>query len=98
MSNGSLSRRVCFVAALWLLAAAGFAHAQEAPKPPQPTPAEIAAAEGKEVQLREQTIYIPYARLRAMFEKEGRGVFVPYEKFQELWKAAQAATKKLDEI
>jgi hypothetical protein len=39
--------------------------------------------------LREQTIYIPYTKLRETFEKAGRGVFIPYEKFQELWKAAR---------
>jgi hypothetical protein len=41
---------------------------------------------------REQTVYIPYARLREVFEKEGRGVFLPYEKFQALWKAAKQGT------
>ena len=40
--------------------------------------------------FREETIYIPYEKLREVFEKEGRGVFLPYEKFQQLWKAAQA--------
>lgn len=38
--------------------------------------------------LNEQTIYIPYTKLRDVFEKEGRGVFLPYDKFRELWKAA----------
>ena len=44
--------------------------------------------------LREQTIYIPYERLKNVFEKQGRGVFLPYEKFQELWNAARAQTRK----
>ena len=35
--------------------------------------------------LREQTIYVPYDKLRNVFEQHGRGVFLPYEKFQELW-------------
>jgi hypothetical protein len=39
--------------------------------------------------VREQTIYIPYAKLREVFEKEGRGVFLPYEKFQTLWREAR---------
>ena len=43
--------------------------------------------------LREQTIYIPYEKLRKVFEKQGRGVFLPYEKFQELWKAAREKEK-----
>jgi hypothetical protein len=42
--------------------------------------------------LREQTIYVPYDKLRQVFEQHGRGVFLPYEKFQELWQAAQRAT------
>ena len=43
--------------------------------------------------LREQQIYIPYEKLRGVFEKHGRGVFLPYEKFEELWKAAQDKTR-----
>ena len=49
-------------------------------------------AEAEEV-FTEQSIYIPYAKLRAIFEKEGRGVFLPYEEFQELWKAARENTR-----
>ncbi|MHB8897792.1 MAG: hypothetical protein ACYC6Y_03490 [Thermoguttaceae bacterium] len=41
--------------------------------------------------LREQSIYIPYENLRRTFEREGRGVFLPYAKFRELWDAARAA-------
>lgn len=73
--------------------------AAEGPKPPMPTAEDIANAEGKkETPLREQTIYIPYAKLRSLFEKEGRGVFLPYDKFQQLWNAAQAAAKKIEDI
>lgn len=69
------------------------------PRPPMPTPADVAAAEGEApTPLREQSIYIPYARLRSLFEKEGRGVFIPYEKFQELWNAARAAAKKIEDV
>lgn len=53
----------------------------------------LAAEKAKEDVLREQTIYIPYDKLRETFEKEGRGVFLPYEKFQELWNAARAQTQ-----
>jgi hypothetical protein len=104
MTFGFHSRRVLATLSL-LLTLAALARSQE-PKPPAPTPAEIAAAEAgaeaeaeaKERPLREQTIYIPFAKLRSVFEKEGRGVFVPYDKFQAMWKAAQDATKKLEEI
>ena len=43
--------------------------------------------------LREQDIYIPYDKLRQVFEKHGRGVFLPYEKFEELWRAAEAKSR-----
>ncbi|GIW96320.1 MAG: hypothetical protein KatS3mg110_4361 [Pirellulaceae bacterium] len=43
--------------------------------------------------LREQTIYVPFEKLERVFEREGRGVFLPYEKFQELWRAAQSALR-----
>ncbi len=57
------------------------------------TAAEPVAAEGVESDhtLHEQSIYIPYENLRKTFEKEGRGVFLPYEKFRALWDAARAA-------
>ncbi|MEZ6087615.1 MAG: hypothetical protein R3C05_06240 [Pirellulaceae bacterium] len=44
--------------------------------------------------LREQTIYIPYSKIRGIFEKEGRGVFIPYEQFQTLWKQARKAEQR----
>ena len=46
----------------------------------------------------EQDIYIPYEKLRQVFEKQGRGVFLPYDKFQELWQAAQDKTRPAAEI
>ena len=76
--------------ALGLCSCLSFAIAQETPAPPE-KPAETPAP-------RETSIYIPYTKLRALFEKDGRGVFIPYEKFQELLKAAQAAAAKLPEI
>jgi len=39
--------------------------------------------------LQEQSIYIPYEKLREVFEREGRGVFLPYDQFQALWQAAR---------
>src|SRR5689334_8717100 len=75
------------------------AQAQE-PAQPEAKPAATAETEAEaEVKpAREQTIYIPYTKLRQIFEKEGRGVFVPYDEFQRLWKAAQAAAKKIDDF
>ncbi len=69
------------------------AAAQE-PSPPEVETPEEPAAEPAEKPFREQTIYIPYDELRKVFEKEGRGVFLPYDRFQELWKAAREASEK----
>lgn len=41
----------------------------------------------------EQSIYIPYQRIRDKFESTGRGVYLPYEQFEELWKAARQSTQ-----
>ncbi|MBL8891022.1 MAG: hypothetical protein JNL67_13655 [Planctomycetaceae bacterium] len=46
----------------------------------------------------EQSIYIPYERIRDKFEATGRGVYLPYEQFEELWKAAQKATKPVESV
>ena len=66
----------------------GLAGAWAADPTTQPT------AEGVDAVPREQTIYIPYDKLREVFEKEGRGVFLPYEEFQRLWQAARAAEQR----
>lgn len=77
-------RRIRMAASVLLMGAIGIsAFSQEKPQN---------SSEEKST-LREQTIYVPYEKLREVFEREGRGVFLPYDKFQELWKAAQAATK-----
>ena len=47
--------------------------------------------------INEQTIYVPYEKLREVFERDGRGVFLPYDKFQKLWsQARQNQPKKTD--
>jgi hypothetical protein len=52
-------------------------------------PIENVEAEEEPLPFREQTIYIPYKDLRRTFEREGRGVFLPYEEFRRLWDAAR---------
>lgn len=89
MTLGSLIRRAVVFALLCTSGVPALSRAQEPAQPMEPA---------KETPLKEQTIYVPYAKLRAMFEKEGRGVFLPYEKFQELWKQAQAAARKIEDI
>jgi hypothetical protein len=66
-----------------------FAFAQDS----KPSDKSSDASDKKDISLREQDIYIPYDKLRAVFEKHGRGVYLPYEKFEELWKAAQDKTR-----
>lgn len=34
-------------------------------------------------------VYVPYEKLKGVFEKEQQGVFLPYKEFQKLWRAAQ---------
>lgn len=60
--------------------------AQEVTAPPAASPNAAPAAPV----FREQSIYIPYDKLWKVFEKEGRGVFVPYEEFNRLWTAARS--------
>src|SRR5438045_1745744 len=66
------------------------AGAQEPPLPEVPENAEPAK---EPAPLREQTIYIPYKKLRDTFEKEGRGVFLPYEQFRDLWDSSRRAAE-----
>lgn len=51
-----------------------------------------------ESSLNEQTIYVPYEKLRETFERDGRGVFLPYDKFQQLWKQARANQPRKPEV
>ena len=41
----------------------------------------------------ERTIYIPYDNLRTVFEQPGRGVFLDYDEFRELWNAARTGKR-----
>ena len=34
---------------------------------------------------KERTVYVPFERLELVFENEGRGVFLPYREFLDLW-------------
>ncbi|MDR2117737.1 MAG: hypothetical protein LBP87_15270 [Planctomycetaceae bacterium] len=44
----------------------------------------------KEKSVTEKTVYIPYEKLRNIFEQPERGVFVPYDEFKALWDAARS--------
>src|SRR5262245_14535152 len=73
------------------------AAAQEPAQPPKPAEPATQPEAAKVPPARDPTIYIPYSKLRQIFEKEGRGVFVPYDEFQRLWKAAREAARKTPE-
>ena len=47
-----------------------------------------------EIVRTERSIYVPFEDLEKMFEKEGRGVFLPYREFLELWNALTLERKK----
>ena len=54
------------------------------------TPAAVqAAADKKDAASQPTKVYIPYKELGKVFEKKGQGVFLPYEEFHRLWRAAQ---------
>ena len=91
----SLWQRVllgAFAAAAFSFTARAFAD-DDKPGDSKPSTPPADAADKKDNSLREQDIYIPYDKLRSVFEKHGRGVYLPYEKFEELWNAAQDKTR-----
>ena len=50
------------------------------------------------VRFSEQTIYVPYDQLEEIFEKEGRGVFLPYKRFLDLWTQLTPALDRPPEV
>ncbi len=92
-----MSRSNCMLFAVWFAVLAAGLMGPTATRAQDSQPAEASAAETPDTgtaeseadTLREQSIYIPYEKLRGVFEEHGRGVFLPYEQFQELWRAAR---------
>ena len=79
-------RRRSLPVLLLLLAGLPAARAQDARNPPPaPAPAPKIADDDRPPPSR---VYIPFEDLKKVFEKEGQGVFVPYDEFQALWKKA----------
>jgi len=83
------SKRFLFGLVLsFLLIQTGFA--QPAAEQAEQAPADVQAEDdSKRDPLREQIIYVPYEKLPQVFEKPARGVFLPYEQFQQLWDSAR---------
>ena len=40
-------------------------------------------------------VYVPYDKLKGVFEAEGQGVFLPYDQFRALWRKAQGAPARV---
>ena len=93
MAAGGAGVLAAVLGAALVLALAGPARSAPAEKAPAAAP-----APAEEKKISEESIYIPYKKLREVFEKEGRGVFLPYDKFLELWKAAQEKQPAAAEI
>lgn len=59
------------------------------PTPPAvavpPAPSKPPENTGVPVRERERTIYVPYTELQKVFTDGGKGVFLPYKEFLELW-------------
>lgn len=87
-----MSRRivVCLVAlALAVGQSAAFGADQAEHRPTEPVEPD---------RLKEQTVYVPYEKLREVFERDGRGVFLPYDEFQQLWLAASEHSRRPPDI
>ena len=57
--------------------------------PAQEPAAPGAAADAKPpMVVVEKTVYVPYSKLKDVFEKEDRGIFLPYQEFLKLWRQA----------
>ena len=60
-----------------------FSFAQPVAEAPQQE--QVAPAEQIKDPLKEQIIFVPYEKPPQIFEKSVRGVFLPYQQFQQLW-------------
>lgn len=83
-----ISKRV-HLSLVILLVAGDVLPQAPAETPAAPPVAPPAAPPAAPAILQEKTVYVPYEKLAQVFEKEGRGIFLPYEEFLKLWEAAQ---------
>jgi len=52
--------------------------------------AEVSSDKPEEQGSQGAKVYVPYDKLKSVFEKEDQGVFLPYKEFEKLWRAAQS--------
>ncbi|MEM7699906.1 MAG: hypothetical protein AAF236_16035, partial [Verrucomicrobiota bacterium] len=55
------------------------------PPASQTTPSDSATEAEPTIVRSERSVYVPYEDLEKLFEEEGRGVFLPYKEFLDLW-------------
>ncbi len=76
---------------------ASLAFSQTPPAPPLPAPVVPSADNTKlPVRERERTVYVPYEDLEKVFQDGGRGVFLPYREFLELWNELSLKREEMD--
>ncbi len=78
--------RLIFSSALFLfLLSPAWTENSETPTEPKATDDSLPT----KIVHEEHTVYIPYDEIERVFEKEGRGVFLPYAEFIKLWQKAR---------
>ena len=65
--------------------------------PPAPAPAQP-EKKPEIVRERERTIYVPYDELEKVFTDGGKGVFLPYKEFLDLWNELTLKRKADEEV
>lgn len=93
-----LARRALVACALAVLVAGDGAVAAGSTTNAANAAVEVTVPDSGKERLVEQSIYIPYKKLWRTFEEKGRGVFLPYEEFMELWNRAESTKTRPPEI
>ena len=69
-----------------------------APVPPLAPAPPVTPDKPPPVRERERTIYVPYEELEKIFTDGGKGVFLPYKEFLDLWNELNLKRAKEDEV
>ena len=95
-----MGRRTWLLLALGAVTLLGFmagplaADDEDGPTP-APAPKDEPAPDDAPVRPEIHKLYVPFKNLKAIFEKEGEGVFLPYPEFRNLWDRAHEKPKDL---
>lgn len=77
-------RQLILSICVWLTAGLAFSQSTQT-APPTPVTPSTKDAGKLPVRERERTVYVPYEELEKVFQDGGRGVFLPYREFLDLW-------------